>query len=145
MAVTKEQILAALKKLGPSSPGALADHLEVDQLPGTLIKQLLDAKELKATGAARGRRIALPDQQFDAADAPPQQRKPKAGKKRKGPKAKKARKAPRARTADTPAPRFIPVVDAEKRLHIINGSEPVSFSDAQTEAIATLLFQHYAP
>jgi hypothetical protein len=44
-----------------------------------------------------------------------------------------------------PAVRFIPVVDAEKCLHIINGGEPVSFNDEQTAAIATLLFQHYAP
>jgi hypothetical protein len=28
---------------------------------------------------------------------------------------------------------------------IVNGAEPLIFNDEQTEAIATLLFQHYDP
>lgn len=40
-----------------------------------------------------------------------------------------------------PAARFIPAVDAESRLIIINGHEPLIFTDEQTEAIATLLYQ----
>jgi hypothetical protein len=147
--VTKEQITAALKKLGPSKPGEVADHLGADYSSGMkyTVKSMLDAGELKAIGATVSRRIALPDQKFDEAGAPPQERQ-KPAKRKGGRKAKHARKprsAPAPRTSSAAAVRFIPTVDADKRLHIINGSDPVSFSDAQTEAIATLLLQHYAP
>jgi DNA-binding transcriptional ArsR family regulator len=141
----QEQILAALKKLGPSSPGAIADHLETEA--GKLsyhFKQLLDAGTMKATGSGRRRQLALADQAFAAAAteaAPPQRRK----KHKKAKHAKPARRAAarRAPRAAVPAERFIPTVDAERRLVIVNGGEPLIFSDAQTEAIATLLFTHY--
>jgi hypothetical protein len=51
-----------------------------------------------------------------------------------------ARRAPRAAA---PAERFIPTVDVASRLVIVNGGEPLIFSDEQTAAIAALLFQHY--
>jgi hypothetical protein len=73
---------------------------------------------------------------------PPQERTQKKARKQK-----KHRKAPAARTPRTARPtaeRFVPTVDAEKRLHIINGGAPISFDDSQTEAIASLLLQHYA-
>jgi hypothetical protein len=148
MSVTVDQIKAALKKLGPVSPGALYDHLETTAaIAGPVVKDMLAGDELKATGATASRRIALPDQKFeDVQSAPPQQRRKPAGKrKRKGKKAKRASRTPRAAVpSPAPAERFVPTVDAEKRLHIINGAAPVSFSEAQTEAIATLLFQHYS-
>lgn len=150
MSLKPEQITAALQKLGPSRPGEVADHLGIEpyQLAYQL-KKMLDAGTVKATGSATARRIALPDQKFDETPAPPQ---PRATKPKKHRKAKRARKATTKRTpsaarpADAaPAPRFIPTVDSERRLHIINGAAPISFDDVQTEAIADLLLQHYAP
>jgi DNA-binding Lrp family transcriptional regulator len=136
-----EQIIAALKKIGPCRPGELADHLEVEHSAiGYHLKKMLEAGTLKAIGNSAARRIGLPDQTFEEAGAPPQPRaKPKARKQ------KKHRKAPKARApqAARPAECFIPVVDAEKRLHIINGGTPVSYDGVQTLAIAELLFAHY--
>jgi hypothetical protein len=64
----------------------------------------------------------------------------RAPKKRKKRHAKKPHRAPRTAR---PAERFIPTVDAELGLHIINGAAPLSFDPEQTLAIATLLFNHY--
>lgn len=141
MSITAEDITSALRKHGAISPGALAQHLGVDQLPGQLIKTMLEENTIKAAGAARGRRLALPDQEIKGVtDAPPQPRKQRKAKKARKPK--KARTAQAPRTA-APAERFVPTVDSEKRLHIINGAAPLSFNDEQTAAIATLLLQHY--
>lgn len=138
----QEQILAALKKLGPSSPGQVADHLgEASSSIGYHLKRMLDAGTIKAQGATSGRRIALPDQDFGAPPSAPT----KGKKKHRKAKHAKARKAPtpRAQRAATPAERFIPTVDAERRLVIVNAGEPLIFNDEQTAAIATLLFTHY--
>lgn len=147
-AVTQEQIIAALKNIGPVSPGRLAAELAVESSAlGYHLRMMLTDGTLKATGTTKGRRIALPEQKFDEASAPPQGDKaaPKARKTRKAKKQRKAKKAraPRTPPAARPAERFIPVVDAEKRLHIINGGAPVSFDGPQTLAIAELLFNHY--
>jgi DNA-binding Lrp family transcriptional regulator len=146
----QDQILAALKKLGPSSPGQIAEHLGTEGTKlSTHFKALLDAGTIKATGVTRGRRLALPDQDL-AAPAPPQPREhPKRRKAKhakrprraKAPSARPAARAPRERPA--PAERFIPTVDKDARLIIVNGGEPHIYSEAQTEAIASLLFQHY--
>jgi DNA-binding Lrp family transcriptional regulator len=146
----QEQILAALKKLGPSSPGQIADHLGTDGTKlGYHFKALLEAGTIKATGSTSTRRLALPDQ--DLATALPAQprertkrRKAKHAKRprrAKSPSARPAARAPRERPA--PAERFIPAVDKDARLIIVNGGEPHIYSEAQTEAIASLLFQHY--
>jgi ParB/RepB/Spo0J family partition protein len=74
----QDQILAALKKLGPSSPGQIAEHLGTEGTKlSTHFKALLDAGTIKATGVTRGRRLALPDQDL-AAPAPPAARAPEA-------------------------------------------------------------------
>ena len=65
--------------------------------------------------------------------APPQERKPK--KRRKA-------KAPRARPTAI-ASTFLPTVDADRNLVLINDGAIARFNDAQTLAIATLLSQHY--
>jgi DNA-binding Lrp family transcriptional regulator len=142
----QEQILAALKKLGPTSPGALEDHLGASHAGlGRHLKEMLDAGTIKAAGVTKSRRLALPDQDFGDKPAPPQRRKPKQHAKRGQRKAaKKAPARPRAPYAPQPAAeRFIPAVDAASRLIIVNGAEPLIFTDTQTEAIASLLFQHY--
>lgn len=129
--ITNEQITAALRKLGqPSAPTAIANELKSDPAQvGYRLRAMAEEKSLLASGKGRGRVYALPDQKL--AGAPPQKGKPRRRKKSK---------APAARAA---AVRFIPVVDVEKQLHIINGSGAVSFDTPQTEAIATLLAQHW--
>lgn len=147
----EDQILAALKKLGhPVSPGALADHLHVDAKSHgfrTGIKAALKGGTAIAQGKTAGRRIALPGMKFD--EAPAQAKKTKAPKHHKAKAGhKKKRRAPARRaerTAEVTTERFIPTVDVASRLVIVNGGEPLIFSDEQTEAIASLLFQHYDP
>jgi hypothetical protein len=97
---------------------------------------MLEEKAVIAGGKGRGRVYGLPDQKLDDA-APPQERKRQ--KPRQHRKAHRARQAPAPRAAE----RFVPTVDADLRLHILNGGAPVSFDGPQTEAIATLLLQHY--
>jgi DNA-binding Lrp family transcriptional regulator len=146
----QEQILAALKKLGPSSPGQIAEHLGTEGTKlSTHFKALLDAGTIKATGVTRGRRLALPDQDLAAPAPPPAARAHQAPQgearqaaaPRQGPERAARRSSARERPA--PAERFIPAVDKDARLIIVNGGEPHIFSEAQTEAIASLLFQHY--
>ena len=57
-------------------------------------------------------------------------------------KQKKPRKYTR-RARAAAAERFIPTVDVDKRLILVNGGEPQVFTEPQTLAIAQLLFQHY--
>jgi hypothetical protein len=133
----REKILAALKKLGPSAPGAIAKEIsEKPEHVGYHMRAMAVAKALKAGGAGRARHYALPDQDLAGHKAPPQ--RDSAPRK---PAAKPRAAAPAAATR--PAERFIPVVDAEKRLYIINSGEPLSFNEAQTLKIAELLFVHY--
>jgi DNA-binding Lrp family transcriptional regulator len=140
----KDDILAALKKIGPCAPAALAKQLGAE--PSALayhLKIMLDAGTIKAAGASAARRLALPEQEFGTGSSPtPPQHRRKARKskgKSKHGKARRARKTPLA----SPAERFIPTVDAASRLVIVNGAEPLIFDEAQTTAIAALLFQHY--
>jgi hypothetical protein len=80
---------------------------------------------------------------------PPQPRKAKKPKSRKPRHAKRPRRAKGASTphprpaAQAPAERFIPTVDERSCLVIVNGAEPHIFNEAQTAAIASLLFLHY--
>jgi DNA-binding transcriptional ArsR family regulator len=129
----QEQILAALKKLGPSSPGHLAEHLgATSAVLKPHFRALLDAGAIKAAGVTKSRRLALPDQDLDglrdAGRAPPQPRKAKKPKSRKPRHAKRALH-PHGRRALAPV--------------IVNGAEPHIFNEEQTAAIASLLFQHY--
>jgi DNA-binding transcriptional ArsR family regulator len=144
--LTQDLVLAGLKKIGPCSPGNLADHLEVEPAAlGYHLKKLLDANAIKANGRSNARRIALPDQKFDeAATPPPQQRKQQKARKPKGGRKTRQHRTPhRAAERAQPAERFIPAVDAQQRLVIVNGGEPLVFTDEQTSAIADLLLQHY--
>lgn len=141
----QDKITAALQKLGPCAPGALAQHLEVEA--STLayhVKKMLDEGTLKATGTTASRRLALPDQELTA-DNTAEPRPAKKHGKRKGHRtAKPAGKAsPAARTVARPGERFIPTVDMHSRLVIVNGGEPHIYTAEQTEAIAKLLFTHY--
>lgn len=128
----REQILAALKKLGPSSPTAIANATGISpSLTGYHLRALLKDDQVKATGRSNDRVYALPDQKLDG--APPQERKRK--KKRKA-------HAPRTRAAAAKTT-FLPTVDADRNLVLINDGTIARFNDAQTLAIATLLSQHY--
>lgn len=135
----KDKIASALKKLGPAAPAAIAKELSsTASIVGYHLRLMEAGKAVKASGKGRGRMYALPDQEPGRIDAPPQQRKPA--------RARKAKKLPAPLAAVAPgaaAVRFIPVVDAEKRLYIINSGEPLGFDEAQTLKIAELLFVHY--
>jgi hypothetical protein len=97
-------ILAALKKLGPTSPGTLEDHLGASHAGlGRHLKEMLDAGTIKAAGVTKSRRLALPDQDFADKPAPPQRRKPKKHAKRGQRKA--AQKAPHAPAPPRRSPR----------------------------------------
>jgi hypothetical protein len=142
MPTMQEQITAALQKLGPSTRAELAADLDSSgPAVGYHLKAMLGVGTIKAAGSMKERRFALPDQELAGSSAaPPQRRK----KHRKSPHAKRAPRAatPRARATTKPE-RFLATVDAERRLVIVNGGEPLIFNDEQTAAIATLLFTHY--
>lgn len=139
---TKEQFLAALKKLGPSKPGVIADHLGVEyQNLKRAVREMLAAGEIKAIGKTAGRVLMLPDQKLEDRTGAPPQRRQKPKNRRKAKHARKARTAPAARSTE----RFIPTVDIDRRLVIVNGGDPVIFNGEQTLAIAELLFNHYDP
>lgn len=136
----KDKIIAALKKLGPRAPAAIANEIaESSSKVGYHMRAMAEAKELKASGNGRGRIYGLPDQDLARPEGPPPQQ-------RRAPSHKSRRKTPVKRMralAARAAERFIPVVDAERRLYIINGADPVAYTEVQTLAIATLLQQHY--
>jgi DNA-binding transcriptional ArsR family regulator len=136
----REKILAALKKLGPSSPAAIAKETgEKASAIGHHLRAMQSDKTLKAAGLRRGRRYGLPDQDLAwPVSKPPSNARPR-GKRRKAAKPHTPRPAPLQRAAQ----RFIPVVDVDMRLCIINGGEPLIFDEAQTLKIAKLLFVHY--
>jgi hypothetical protein len=99
--VTSEQVTAALKKLGaPSSPTSIANALQAEVgIVGYRLRAMLDAKEVKAGGAGRGRVYGLPDQKFEGGASRP----------------KKSGRSKAAKTAA--AERFIPTVDATAAAH----------------------------
>src|SRR5688572_29015165 len=128
MSLTQDTITAALKKLGPVSPGHLAAHLgEAPHRVKTVVNAMLEAGELKATGVTLSRRLALPEQNFDdATSAAPQRRTaPKKKHKGNGKKARHAKRGPRAAAAPAVAEHpFISALDGENRLVCINGGAP---------------------
>ena len=131
--IDKEQILAALKKLGPSSPTAIANSMSAEpSAVGYHLRAMLKDKTLKAAGASNSRVYALPEQKFEAATgAPPQERK----------YSKRAKPAG-TRTAE-PVGIFLPAFTADQRLVVLNGVVPQLYSPEQTQAIADLLLQHF--
>lgn len=142
MSITPDQITAALKKLGPSSPGALADHLHVEQSALMYhVRKMIGAKTLKAAGTTANRRIALPEQEIETATPPQERRAPAKGKKAKG--GRKAKKARKARTPRTAEPLFIPTVDVDTNLVLVTGAGVQRFTEQQTLAVATLLAAHF--
>lgn len=139
MSVTPEQIIAALKKIGPASPTAIAAQLQADK--GAVGRQLraMLGDQLNAAGKSRDRIYALPEQKLEGARSAPGARPKKPGKKKGG--ARKARKVRRARAVAEPL--FIPTVHAESRLVLVTDAPPLHFTEQQTVAIATLLGLHY--
>lgn len=136
--ISKDQILATLKQLGPSSPTAIANsmHAEASAI-GYHLRSMLEAKTVKASGTSNNRVYALPDQKIESAPpAPPRGRKKKGNGKR--PKAKPA--APRARPA---APLFLPAITEDWRLVVVQESGHAVFTPEQTQAIADLLLTHF--
>ncbi len=128
----KDKILAALKKLGPSSPRVIADQAGID--PGKVgysLGLLLEAKAVKAAGTSNDRRYALPEQKFERA-ASGSRRKRKSPATRKTP-------APRA----TPLPLFLPAFTEDYRLVIVQDGGHTIFTPEQTQAIADLLLTHF--
>lgn len=140
----QDKITAALKDLGrPVSPAQLANAADVPLSSlGYHMKKMLNAGTLKGVGKSNNRRVGLPDHDFGATapEATPPQRRKKHDKKKHAPRAQRAAAATRPAK---PLERFIATVDAERRLVIVRDGDPQIFSDAQTEAIATLLFTHY--
>jgi DNA-binding Lrp family transcriptional regulator len=131
MSDKKALITAALKKLGPSSPRVIADETGID--PGALgfhLRTMAKAGTLTATGTTMNRVYTL----VAGAAAPTRATPPQK-------RSKKARKQKRARTAAVE--RFIPAIDADARLVIVNGAEPHIFNPEQTSAIAALLLGHF--
>lgn len=138
----RDSILAGLKKLGPSSPRVLADHLRQD--PSALGNHLRAMKKeglIKAAGTTINRVYALPDQKFE--EAPP----PKAGKKKakkgKGKKAKKSAAAPRRQKREA-EPALTVAITADHRLLLVGeGKDPQIFSVEQTSLIADACLSHF--
>lgn len=128
MSSKKDEILAAIKKLGPSSPTQVANSTGMDpSLAGYHLRAMAKAGTLTATGKTTGRLYAIGDGKAATRSTPQ--------------KGKKPPKAPRAKPAE--AERFIPAIDSDNRLVLVNGSEPLHFTAPQTEAIAALLLQHF--
>lgn len=149
MSNPKEQIIAALKKLGASGPTALANATgDAVSKVSYHLRKLAAAGELKAQGTTHARLYALPEQKFPApASAPPQGGRKRA--KKKGAAGKKKTRKPRRTTARATAPangnaEFIAAVDAQMGLVLVGaGPQPLRFNVAQTSKIAELLFTHY--
>ncbi len=136
----REQILAALKKLGPSSPGVIADKIGVaDSACGYHLRVLAAAGELKVQGKSNSRRYALPDQEFEAADAPPQDRKPrKKTKQRKSANTRTTRARPAAE------PEIIAAITHDARIVLIENGAVKTYSPQQSSAIADLVLTHFS-
>lgn len=141
MAITKDQILAGLKKVGPCSPGELADHLGVDRIAiRDRLKELIDAKQVKAIGITKSRRVALPEQEFSDSPSAPPQRHRAPPKKRTKAAARKPRRAKRKKKANGA---FLPALTAEGGIVLIGSGAPQVLTPAQTDAIVKLVFAHF--
>jgi DNA-binding Lrp family transcriptional regulator len=134
----QEQILAALKKLGPSAPRVIADTTGLDpSVCSYHLLALLKAKALKAAGTSNDRVYALHEQKLQSTpSAPPQKRKAPA-------KRRKAAKSAQPRATARPSA-FLPAMTADLSLVLVNGTAaPQIFNPEQTQAIADLLLNHF--
>jgi len=129
----REQILAAVKKLGPSSPLQISDHTGLSSsLCGYHLRGLVEAGLVKATGSTASRK-------YEAIDgAPPQDRKPPAKRKKK--RASKKPRAARPRPAES---EFIAAVTHDARIVVIDGNAIKTYSPEQSSAIADLALTHF--
>lgn len=137
--IIRQQILAALKKLGPAAPRAITDEVGVDQsIVSYHLRELVKAKALKASGTTSARVYALPEQKLEATKGAPQRRKKSKGNGRR------AKPKPRAPRAQPTAPLFLPAITEDWRLVIVqqDGVHAV-FTPEQTQAIADLLLTHF--
>lgn len=120
----REQIRSALKKLGPTPPVRIADHINVEIKKASYhMRGMLAAGELKAAGTSMDRRYALPDQKLPGASA---KHKPK---KDAQPKAQ--------------APLFLPALTEDYRLVVVQDGGHHIFDQEQTQALADLLLTHF--
>jgi hypothetical protein len=145
----KETIAAALRKLGPSSPLQISEHLKLDGAKVRhQLRAMLDAKTLKAAGKARGRIYGLPDQDLGKTDTGPAKKsgKAKGGKKRKAARRKTPqRKTRTVRKSRAPKPEpFLASITGDHRL-VLNGraAKPEIFTPEQTSHIATLILHNF--
>jgi DNA-binding transcriptional ArsR family regulator len=129
----RDEILAALKKLGRSAPLVIADTVGGSASKcGYHLRALEQAGAVKAEGRGRARTYAL------AGGAGGGRTK----KKRKGRKARRAQGTPRQQRQVAAA--FIPALTAGGGLLVVgHGAAPLTFTPDQAAAIADLLFQHY--
>lgn len=135
--IDKEQILAALKKLGPSSPTTIANTMNAE--PGVIgyhLRNLLAAKAVKAAGASNSRVYALPDQDLAGAKTASQRRKAKKAAKRAAPQ-------PRAPLPRPAAALFLPAFTEDSRLVIVHDAGHTLYTPEQTQSLADLLLNHF--
>jgi hypothetical protein len=147
MATAREQIAAALKKLGASKPRVIADRTGIDpQALKRELKAALAEGALKAQGATKGRVYALPDQAFAEAEAGGGRGAKTGGKAKKKKGKRRAKQGVRAAQAEgtvAAAPGFIAAITAEMELVIVGEGAPLRLSSAQTLKVAELLAMHF--
>lgn len=143
----KEQITAALKKLGPSAPRAVADHLGMDSAVLSYhVRAMLEANphQLKAAGKTSDRIIALPDQKIEEARPAPKTTAPKKNRKPKRKKKGGAKVRRSVRKAPMPEPELLAAFATDDRLVLIrHAQDPQIFSSAETRAIADLICSRF--
>lgn len=141
----KDTIIAALRKLGPAGPKAIAAKAGISKHLARTALELLSAEgEVKSTGNGRGLLFALKDQEFGA-PAPKNQpaKRKKHGKKKSGGKAKRRRRAPEQPVRI--AQEFHAAVDAKNCIVILVDGHAHRYTPEQSLAIAELAFMHFEP
>lgn len=137
MPVTKEQILAGLKKVGPCAPVVLGEHLggaSVSPSQSPALRLLLDEGKIKSQGKGRGLVLALSEQKFD--DEPPATSRRAPAKKHGKSKARKQRRAKIANVTGA-------FLAADNRILLLGHGQPQILAPEHTPAIAELVFAHF--
>ena len=141
--LTKEQITAALRKLGPSSPDALATELGCAR-PALQyhLKAMLGDKTITNSGTRLSRIVALTEQKLAAAPTPPSTG---AWRRRRKTTAPARREAPAPSSPRTTSPLEVIHPGDRRRLPpgVVNGAQALVYTALQTETIAQLLLQHF--
>ncbi len=141
------QITDFLKAHGPARPREILDKVGGKQgALNRVLAQMLEAKELAAAGATKGRTYALPGQKLDAGAAPARRKAKKSPRrapaKKKRTAHRRARRTHRAPKA-APAP-FLASITADHRLVINHGADgPQVFSPEHTREIADIAFANF--